>query len=71
MAGEVGDEPFLIWSTVARDDGDGGLALVFDAIHPTIAEKLEKLVASLPAVESLHDDEVAAMGSVLSEILNE
>jgi hypothetical protein len=68
--GDVGEEPFLIWSTVRRNDGDGGMALVFDPVHPTIAERLEKLVANLPAVESLHDDEAAAMGTVLTEVLN-
>jgi hypothetical protein len=36
-----------------------------------VAEKLEKLLASLPSVESLHDDETAAMGTVMSEILDD
>jgi hypothetical protein len=34
-----------------------------------IGEQLEKVVAGLPAVESLHDDEAAAMGTVVTEIL--
>jgi hypothetical protein len=69
--GAAGEEPFLVWGTVARSEGTNGMGLVFDPVHAIIAEKLEKLVASLPAVESLHDDETAAMGTVLTEILNE
>jgi hypothetical protein len=45
------------------------MALVFDQVHPRIAEQLEKVVADLPAVESLHDDEAQAMGTVITEIL--
>ena len=40
-------------------------------MHPLIGEKLEKLLASLPAVESLHHTEVEAMGTVLTEILED
>jgi hypothetical protein len=68
--GAADEEPFLVWATVDRDDGEGGMALVFDDVHPKIAEQLEKVVADLPAVESLHDDEVRAMGTVISEILD-
>ena len=69
--GAAGEEPFLVWGTIARSEGTDGMAVVFDPVHSIIAEKLEKLVATLPAVESLHDDETAAMGTVLTEILNE
>lgn len=67
--GDAEEEPFLVWATVDRDDGDSGMALVFDEVHPVIAEQLEKVVANLPAVESLHDDEAKAMGTVVTEIL--
>jgi hypothetical protein len=67
--GDPGEEPFLVWGTVSRDDGAGGMALVFDEIHPSIGQRLERLVAGLPAVESLDDAESAAMGTVVSEIL--
>jgi len=69
--GDISEQPLLVWGTVARDDGRGGMGLVFDPVHPVIAEQLEKLVANLPSVESLHDDETDAMGTVLSEILNQ
>ena len=68
--GAADEEPFLVWATVGRDDdGDGSIALVFDEVHPLIAQQLEKVVATLPAVESLHDDEARAMGTVVTEIL--
>ncbi len=69
--GDASEEPFLIWGTIVRGDGRGGTAVAFDPVHPKIAQQLEALIASLPAVESLHDDEVGAMGTVLTEIINE
>jgi hypothetical protein len=67
--GAADGEPFLVWATVHRDDGPNGMALVFDEVSPQLAEQLEKVVADLPAVESLHDDEARAMGTVVTEIL--
>jgi len=68
--GNADEEPFLVWATVDRDDDEGGMALVFEEVQPQIAEQLEKVVADLPAVESLHDDEARAMGTVITEILD-
>ena len=45
------------------------MALAFDTLPAEVAKRLERLVGSLPAVESLHDSEVQAMGTVMSEIL--
>jgi hypothetical protein len=67
--GDANEEPLLVWGTVERDDEEGGMALVFDEVHPSVAQQLEKIVADLPAVESLHDDEARAMGTVVTEIL--
>jgi hypothetical protein len=67
--GAADQEPFLVWATAGRDDGSDGMFLAFDALHPVIAEQLEKLVAGLPAVECLRDGEAGAMGTVMSEIL--
>jgi hypothetical protein len=69
--GDAGESPFLVWATVRRDDGDSGMALAFDPLDREIADRLERLVGSLPAVESLHDTEAEAMGTVVSEILTE
>lgn len=68
--GSAEEEPFLVWATVERVDGAEGMYLRFDELHPMIAGQLEGVVAGLPAVESLHDDETAAMGTVVTEILN-
>jgi hypothetical protein len=68
--GSAEEEPFLVWATVERVDGAEGMYLRFDELHPMIAAQLEGVVAGLPAVESLHDDEAAAMGTVVTEILN-
>ena len=67
--GAAEHEPFLVWATVHRDDGANGLALIFDQVSPQLAAQLEKVIADLPSVESLHDDEARAMGTVVTEIL--
>lgn len=68
--GDPEEEPFLVWATVERIDGSDGMYLAFDAMHPVLAQQLDAVVANLPAVESLHDDEARAMGTVVTEILN-
>jgi len=67
--GRADSEPTLVWGTVARDDGPRGIGLVFDPLDRTTAERIEKVLVDLPAIESLHDEEVDAMGTVVTEIL--
>jgi hypothetical protein len=67
--GEAGEEPMLVWGHVERSDGDNGLLIRFDPLDEATQARLERLVASLPSVESLHDSEAEAMGTVLGEIL--
>jgi hypothetical protein len=67
--GEAGEAPMLIWGRVDRSDDDRGAVILFDPLEAPTQARLERLVASLPAVESLHDSEAEAMGTVLSEIL--
>jgi hypothetical protein len=67
--GQRGDEPAQVFATVARDDGERGFALVFDALTPELGARLERLVSSLPAVEPLQEGEAAAMGAVITRIL--
>jgi hypothetical protein len=69
--GSADEAPFLVWGTVTRDDGDAGMGVVFDPLEPEISRRLERLVAGLPAVESLRDGEAEAMGTVVTEILSE
>lgn len=68
--GEPGSEPLLVWGEVGRCDGARGLMLRFEALDAPTQQRMERLVASLPAVESLHDSEAEAMGTVLSEIVD-
>jgi hypothetical protein len=67
--GEAGRAPMLIWGRVDRSDGDRGMVILFETLDRSAQAHLERLVASLPAVESLQDSEAEAMGTVLSEIL--
>jgi hypothetical protein len=67
--GEAREEPMLVWARAARNDPDGGIVLLFEDIEPDVARALEALVARLPAVEPLRDGEAAAMGTVISEIV--
>ena len=69
ISGRAGEDPTLVWATVARDDGPEGIALVFDEVARETAERIEKVLVDLPAIESLHDDEARAMGTVVTEIL--
>ncbi len=69
--GEAGKDPILVWATADRDDGEGGTVLIFEELESAAAHELEKLVARLPSVEPLAGGEIAAMGSVVGEILPE
>ena len=53
-------------------EGDGqaaGAIVAIDELHRVVAEQLEKLIVSLPAIESLHDRETESIGTVISERL--
>lgn len=58
----------LVKAVVARDDGAGGLFLRFRAISKTATANLDKLLASLPGVESKASDEPGP-GVVVSEVI--
>ena len=63
------EEPLLLTATVVRADAEGAVALRFEGIEARVARRLEALVSSLPAVESLHDSEAESLGAVVAEIL--
>lgn len=67
--GAPGEEPFVVRARVVRADGSSGVGLRFEQVASSVAMRLESLVASLPSVESLHDSETDAIGSVVSRIL--
>lgn len=62
-------EPMRIEATVVRDDLARGFALRFENVDASSAQRLEKLVASLPDVECLEDGEAANLGTVVAEVL--
>jgi len=67
--GSPTEEPFTVRARVVRNDEDDGVGLRFEQIAAGVGARLESLVASLPSVESLHDSETDALGSVVSRIL--
>ena len=66
--GREGEEPILVRAQVVREDQDG-MALEFVDVAPGDPERLEALVAGLPAVERLADGEAEALGTVVAEIV--
>lgn len=68
--GRDGDELVRVQARVVRDD-ENGMALQFVDVPAAAAERLEAMVAGLPAVERLADTEVEAMGTVVAEIVDE
>jgi hypothetical protein len=66
--GSAREEPFLVDAEVVRDDGDRGFGLRFEKVDPALAARLERVVSSLPSVESLKEGESGGLGAVLSEI---
>jgi hypothetical protein len=49
------EEPVVIEATVLRDDGEDGLALVFNSVSDSQRRALERLRAGRPPLESLRD----------------
>jgi PilZ domain-containing protein len=62
-------EPVLVETTVLRDDGDGSLALGFDWLSADSRRQLERLLATLPAIESLQED-TDSQGTILARRLS-
>jgi c-di-GMP-binding flagellar brake protein YcgR len=58
-------EPVLVEASVVRDDGEAGLALRFDWLSPESRHQLERLLATLPSIEGLHE-EARRVGTVLA-----
>jgi hypothetical protein len=71
LHGPVPGETHVIGAEIVRDDGTEGFGLIFDKIDKKTARELEKMVACLPDVESLEDGEIAGLGAILSEIIND
>jgi hypothetical protein len=63
------EEPIVLKARVAHDAGDG-LGLTFEGVPPSVGERLERLIARLPSVESLQGGESSGLGSVVSRVLS-
>jgi len=64
------DQPLVLRARVVRGDGDGA-GVVFDELEGAARERLARLLEDLPLVESLLEDDEAAPGRVVAEILEE
>lgn len=60
--------PLLVDAEVSRDDGEAGLALHFLDVAPETGARLERMVAALPAMESLRPEpQRIVLGEFFSE----
>jgi hypothetical protein len=62
------EEPVVIEATVARDDGEHGLALAFKSVSASQTRALEKLSTGLPPLESLSDGDKEQDGVVVAQV---
>jgi len=47
------EEPVVLEATVLRDDGEGGVALVFNSVSDSQMREIERICSNLPPLESL------------------
>jgi hypothetical protein len=64
LYGGVGSSPVMLKAVVERDDGELGWYLQFEALTPTVAKDIQKLLDSLVPV-----DPPEGAGRVLTEVL--
>jgi hypothetical protein len=63
------EEPVVVKARVIQDAGDG-IGLSFENVDAALGERLERIVARLPSIESLQAGEGAGLGSVVSRVLS-
>jgi hypothetical protein len=63
------EQPFMVRARVLRNDGPDGVAIAFESPSAAVAERIERMVASLPDVEPLQGGERDALGAVVGEVL--
>jgi hypothetical protein len=68
--GWADEAPLMVGASVTRNEGAYGVGLEFDLTEPGLSDRLERLISALPAVESLRDDEVGSMGTVVSRVIS-
>ncbi len=62
------EEPVIVNARVVRDDGARGLGLIFESVEGGEEDRLERIVARHPVIESLASD-ASGKGIVVSNIL--
>ncbi|MEN8181846.1 MAG: PilZ domain-containing protein [Myxococcota bacterium] len=67
--GWADEAPLTVEAQVSRNEGLEGVGLEFDISDPLVSQRLERLVGCLPSVESLRDEEVGSVGTVVSRVL--
>lgn len=63
------EQPFMVRARVLRNDGSDGVAIAFDNPNEAVTTRIERMVASLPAVEPLQGGESDALGAVVGQVL--
>jgi hypothetical protein len=69
IQGGADTEPVVVEARVVRDDGEHGVALQFDWIEHRGRERLDAIVASLPAIQSLQPDRPRGQDVVLAQLV--
>jgi hypothetical protein len=69
--GPAGRPPLVIRAVVLRDDADDGCVLHFENVVPKIAAELSEWMRLLPSFSSSTRGEVAALNSIVSEVVEE
>jgi len=69
LYGHANLPPLMVRAVVHRDAGEGGWALRFEDLLEPAREQIQKLVESLPAVDSDGDPTCSRPGQVVSEVL--
>jgi hypothetical protein len=62
------EEPLVIKATVARDDGENGVALIFDSVSESQERALEKLCSGLSPLESLQEGDGESERVVVAKV---
>jgi hypothetical protein len=62
------EEPVVVEATVLRDDGESGVALVFNSLSDGQMHALEKLCSALPPLESLREGGKEPDGVVVAQV---
>jgi hypothetical protein len=69
LHGPEPSDPVIVHAEVVRDDGTDGFALTFRNVDAKSSRRIEKIVACLPAVESLEEGVLGGIRAILSELI--